>query len=125
MKHVLSMTVIAAALLIPSPAAGHHGYASFDKSAEVTLQGTVTDFHFTNPHSVVEFEVSEGGKPQKWQVELGSRLHLTLKGWTATTLEAGNQVTIKGFRAKSGARALWGTKILDGKGKELKVEGEN
>ena len=40
-------------------ASAHHGLAEFDQTKKVTLKGTVTEFHFVNPHSVVEFEVKD------------------------------------------------------------------
>jgi len=61
MKNILlsSLAVAAGLLLIPRIALGHHGLAQFDQKAVVTLKGTVTDFHFVNPHSVVEFDVKD------------------------------------------------------------------
>jgi hypothetical protein len=46
-------------LLITVSAVAHHGYAAFDTSAEITLKGTVTDFHFVNPHCVIEIDVKD------------------------------------------------------------------
>jgi hypothetical protein len=101
-------------------AIAHHGLAAFDQTNKVTLKGTVTEFHFVNPHAVVEFEVKDDKGPvQKWHAELTSPLHL--KGWTATSLEAGNVVTITGYRAKSGAFYLWVTDLRSSNGVELKA----
>jgi hypothetical protein len=84
----------------------HHGLAAFDQTTRVTLKGTVTDFHFVNPHSVVEFEVKDdAGTLEKWQAELTNPAHL--KGWTAISLEPGDIVTVTGYKAKSGALFIW------------------
>lgn len=100
-------------------ALAHHGLAAFDQSTTITVKGTVTEFHFVNPHCVVEFDVKdERGNIQKWQAEMTSPMHL--KGWTATTLEPGNVVTISGYRAKSGATQMWVTKLSSSNGVELK-----
>ena len=97
----------------------HHGLAAFDQTTRVTLKGTVTDFHFVNPHSIVEFEVKDGtGHVQKWQAEMTSPSHL--KGWTATSLEPGDVVTVTGYRAKSGALFLWVTELSSSNGMKLK-----
>jgi len=53
------VSLVAGLLWIASPARGHHGWAEFDEKAEVTLQGSVTDFHYVNPHCVVEFLVKD------------------------------------------------------------------
>ncbi len=58
---LLSFVPFATALLLmPGAAEGHHGWTEFDEKAEVTVEGTVTDFHYVNPHCVVEFEVKDG-----------------------------------------------------------------
>ena len=100
-------------------AMGHHGLAAFDTTTTINVKGTVTEFHFVNPHCVVEFDVTDDkGKIQKWQGEMTSPAHL--KGWTATSLEPGNVVTVSGYRAKSGAFYMWITKLSSSNGTELK-----
>ena len=44
-----------------------------------------------------------------------------LKGWTATSLEPGNVVTVTGYRAKSGALYLWVTDLSSSNGVELRA----
>jgi len=125
----LILTFLAVAtglLLIPRSAQGHHGLAQFDQKSVVTLKGTVTDFHFVNPHSVVEFEVKDDqGKTEEWKGELSSAGALAAKGWTATSLQPGDEITITGYRAKNGAASLWVTRALSANGKELKLGGGN
>jgi Family of unknown function (DUF6152) len=99
-------------------AIAHHGLTAFDQTNKVTLKGTVTAFHFVNPHAVVEFEVKDDkGRVQEWKAEMTSPSHL--KGWTATSLEPGNVVTVTGYRAKSGAAYLWVTNLSSSNGVEL------
>ena len=96
----------------------HHGLAAFDQTNTVTLKGRVIAFHFLNPHSVVEFEVKDDkGHVQTWKAEMTSPVHL--KGWTATSLEPGNVVTVTGYRAKTGASSLWVTTLKSSNGVEL------
>jgi hypothetical protein len=101
-------------------AIAHHGLAAFDQTNKVTLKGTVTEFHFVNPHAVVEFEVMDDkGHVRKWQAEMTSAGHL--KGWTATSLEPGNVVTVTGYPARSGALYLWVTNLSSSNGVELRA----
>jgi len=110
--------------LIPALAVAHHGFAVFDRTSPITLEGTVTEFHFTNPHCIIDFEVKDDkGHLQKWQAELTSPLHL--KGWTATSLEPGNRIKATGYRAKSGALYLWITRLISSNGIELNTNGSN
>ena len=120
------MVIRTAAFLFLSAAlaVAHHGLAVFDRTSPVNLEGTVTEFHFTNPHCIVDFEVKDAkGQVQKWQGELTSPLHL--KGWTATSLEPGNEVKVTGYRAKSGALYVWITSLISSNGRHLKTNGDN
>jgi hypothetical protein len=123
---LLLVTMAAGFVLTPGSASAHHGYAAFDTSAEVTLKGTVTDFHFTNPHCVVEFDVKDDkGQVQNWKAELTSANHLVPKGWSETSVQAGDELAITGYRAKNGAPSLWVNKIRLANGQELKVDSAN
>src|SRR5258708_13911963 len=84
-------------LLMSHAAEAHHGWSEFDTNREVTFEGTVTDFHFVNPHCVVEFDVKdEKGQVHKWQGEFSNPSQLSRQGWTAASLEAGDKLPIKG-----------------------------
>ena len=98
----------------------HHGNAAYDTTKTVTVQGTITDFEFINPHVMVFFEAkNDMGEIEKWQGELTSPNHLMRTGWTKGTLKPGDQVTFSGLRAKSGAITLWITKIVAADGHEI------
>lgn len=127
MKNILSTLLAAAVLFVaPNSAKGHHGWAQFDTKAQLTLKGTVTDFHFVNPHSIVEFDAKDDkGEVRQWQGELTSPSHLAPLGWTATSLQSGDEIKITGYRAKNGAPSIWVTRIVLANGQELKIGGEN
>jgi Family of unknown function (DUF6152) len=113
-------TGVALFLAAGALAFAHHGLAAFDQTNKVTLKGTVTQFHFLNPHSVVEFEVKDDkGQVQEWKAEMSNPGRL--KGWTAASLEPGNVVTVTGYRAKSGAFSLWVTNLSSSNGVELRA----
>src|SRR5215472_3678883 len=67
--------------LLPLLLWAHHGWAEFDETKEISLNGTVTDFHFVNPHCVVEFDVTgEKGVIWNWQGEFSSPGPMARKG---------------------------------------------
>ena len=120
---VLSSVTLGAGLLLlmPGSAKAHHGWVDFDEKTEITVAGTVTAFHFVNPHCVVELDVkNEKGQIQKWQAEFSSKKELSGKGWSAFTLEAGDGLTLTGHPAKDGALAIHVIKIRMSNG-EMKV----
>jgi hypothetical protein len=116
---------MAGCLLMSLALWAHHGQAGYDTTGTVTVNGTVSDFKFVNPHSIVSLDVKdEKGEAQAWQGELTSPNHLIRAGWEASTLKAGDKVTMTGYRAKSGANSMWITKISVN-GEELKMGAGN
>jgi hypothetical protein len=92
--------------LTSATAFAHHGFAGrYDEEHPVTVQATVVEFQFTNPHSVIVFDAKDAsGKTERWQAELGGASALRrVDGWTQTTLKVGDQLTIIGPQAKNGA----------------------
>jgi len=104
---LFTLAVLAAGVLVlEGRALAHHGFAGlFDEVNPVTVTGTVLEFEYMNPHSVIIFEVKdEKGNPERWQAELGSLTQLhRVDGWTKETLKPGDKITITGPRAKNGA----------------------
>lgn len=87
------LSVAAAAVVFGAiPAAAHHSFAMFDQKKILTLQGTVRQFQWTNPHAFIELE-AQGG--QHWSVELNSPNNLKRQGWNRVSLKAGDQVTLR------------------------------
>jgi hypothetical protein len=124
-KMLSSFAGVAGLLLLSVSLSAHHGQAGYNTTVAVTVSGTVTGFQFVNPHSIVDLDVKDDkGETQAWQGELTSPNHLVRAGWTATTLKVGDQVTMAGYRAKSGANSMWITKISVN-GEELKMGAGN
>jgi hypothetical protein len=126
MKNMLLavLAISAGFLLISHSAEAHHGWSEFDTTREVTFEGTVTDFHFTNPHCVVEFDVKdEKGQIYKWQGEFSNPGRLSQQGWTAASLQPGDKFTITGNPAKDNAPAMHVDRIRLPNGQEYKIDG--
>jgi hypothetical protein len=77
--------------LLTAPAAAHHSFAMFDQTKIVTLEGTVAEFQWTNPHAFIELEAAGG---RHWSIELNSPNNLKRQGWSSTSLKSGDQVTL-------------------------------
>jgi hypothetical protein len=93
---VLKFTLVAmAAMLVTSAARAHHSFTMFDQSKTLTLQGTVKEFRWTNPHVFIQLLVkNDAGKEDEWSIEMTSPEHLARAGWRPGTLKAGEKVTI-------------------------------
>ena len=103
---VLMMAVLFAALAATETASfAHHGAAAFDMNAAVVLKdAVVTEFLWTNPHPLIKADFTDPqGNVQHWTMELGSTVSAQLIGWTRTTLQPGDKVTLYVWQAKTGA----------------------
>jgi hypothetical protein len=81
----------------------HHSAAGVDQTKQVTVEGTVKQFKWANPHSWVEVEVPNGkGGSDLWNFEMTSPTFLVQAGWKATTLKAGDKVKVTCNPMKNG-----------------------
>lgn len=113
--------VAASSFALGVPAAAHHSAAMYDKTRQVTINGTVKELSWGNPHVwlyVVGKDAS--GKQAVWVLEGGSPASLARRGWTANTFKPGDTVTAVVMPLRDGTTgALMGTvthngKLLDG-----------
>jgi len=104
-KQSLGLAAVAVVLSAPLPEArAHHAFsAEFDIAQPVELRGTVTKLQWTNPHSWLYVDVTDGsGAVTTWAVEFGSPYALLRKGLRKTDFPLGVEVSVKGYRARSG-----------------------
>jgi hypothetical protein len=76
------------------PASAHHSFAMYDRTKTVTLEGTVKDWTFANPHSELVLVVMEDGKPTEYNVEGASVNTLIRIGWGPKVFKPGDRVTV-------------------------------
>jgi hypothetical protein len=109
----------AALLMFSGRAFAHHGSAvSYDTNKMVTVEGTVTEFRWRNPHVYVMYDVKDAeGKVVNWGAETHSPIVCENQdGWTKSTLKPGDKITISVFPSKIGTtRGLLAKIVLDGK----------
>jgi len=104
MKALLMATVCASCLLMASPAAPHHAFASeFDINKPVSLTGPVTRMEWTNPHAWLFIEsAGEDGTAEEWAVELVGINDLLRLGWGRSRVQVGDVLSIQGYGARNG-----------------------
>jgi hypothetical protein len=104
MKRVITgVAVLACSVLFTAvPARAHHSVsAEFDTSKPIEFTGTVKKVEWTNPHIYTQVETKGAdGKPIVYRVEGGAPNALYRSGWRKDTLKVGEQVSVKGIRAK-------------------------
>jgi hypothetical protein len=102
---VVSLTAIAVAAFTAS-ALAHHSFAMFDAQKTVTLEGTVRQFEWVNPHSWlrVMVDAEKTGKPVLWAIELSSPSRLVTMGMRADSMRPGDVVSVTIHPMKDGSR---------------------
>ena len=80
-------------LLAVGIAAAHHGTSTYDMDTEITLAGTVKEWTFSNPHTWLWLTVSGPDNTGEWSIESAPPSYLTGRGWTPSTLKAGEELT--------------------------------
>ena len=101
-KSLLTVFLVAAI----SPLQAHHSAAMFDMSKTFTVQGTVKEFQYTNPHSWLQvLVVSPDGKTVEWGFETEGPSTLLRVGIKSKTFQPGDKVTIVAHPMRDGRPA--------------------
>jgi len=99
---------VAAMLLSAAGLFAHHADTNYDRSKEITLVGTVTEFKFVNPHPHIYFQVKDAsGNLVDWIAETGAPpARMYNSGWKANALKPGDVVTVTGNPSKDGRKMI-------------------
>ena len=85
------------------PLFAHHGYAAYDTDKKVTLKGTVTRWLWSNPHCLLQADVTDDSEHVvHWIAETENPSTLTRIGWTEKSLKPGDQITLTVLAVKNG-----------------------
>jgi hypothetical protein len=120
-KLLFSLLAILVVIFISQPARAHHGEANYDLTKVVTVQGTVTNFQFINPHVQIFLDMkNEKGEIEKWVGEARSPAMLVrIGGWDKNTIKPGDAIIASGYRTKNGDNVLRLIKIKLPDGREM------
>jgi hypothetical protein len=93
--------LLSAAILTGSKfAVAHHSAAEYDRTKSFTMQATVVEFRYANPHPQLCVDAKdENGNVARWQIEIGPNPAGLLRiGWgrqrSETALAPGSVVTV-------------------------------
>ena len=104
MRHrLVIVSAVAVGLLFPVPLVAHHGSAAFDTGKKVTLQGTVTEWVYSNPHCLLRLDVTgEDGQTVQWIAEGQAPNVIFPVGYRRDSFKFGDRVTITVEPVKNG-----------------------
>lgn len=103
-KRAVSVFAVALGLLsVSMPLFAHHGTAAFDMRKTLTLKGVVTEWDWSNPHCLLQFDVTnEGGQVVHWIAETQNPANMVYRGWGKTSFKPGDEITVTLVPTKNG-----------------------
>jgi hypothetical protein len=103
----LTADVVMVSLLVATAgsAVAHHSFAMFDRDKQLTLEGTVREFQWTNPHIFIQLKVKNAqGTEEEWSIEGASPNMLFRRGWTHESFKPGDKLTVVVNPLRNGSR---------------------
>jgi hypothetical protein len=93
-------------VIVAPPALSHHSFAMFDINQSLVLEGTVTEYELTNPHSWLRIEAMDetSGQVREWAFEMSSPAVQAQYGMGRDSVHAGDAITVTFHPMKDGSR---------------------
>jgi hypothetical protein len=106
LKKLLTIFGLVAGLSVAaSPLSAHHGRGdAYDMQNPITLEGTVTEVRWANPHVVVFMDVeNDNGEVVNWGFENSNVSTLARQGYNRRTLRVGQKISAEVNPSRQGA----------------------
>jgi hypothetical protein len=112
-----------AVLAVAPPALAHHSFAMFDANQTLTVQGTVKELQWGNPHTWLEILVPNQDRTFKsLSLELNGLSGLKRNGWKPGTVKPGDKVTVAYHPMRDGTPAGQLVQLVTAEGQTLKAQ---
>lgn len=100
MRHLATLL---AALALGFPAYAHHSDAGLDLDTVITIDGTVTELSWRNPHVYFTLETAgEAGQANEFTVQMASVATVSRMGWSRDSLQVGDRISVGAYPARNG-----------------------
>ena len=113
-------------LCVSAPIYGHHSSAMFDPRKTITIEGTVTEMAWANPHSVFFFDAKETGVKnstmKNWSIVAPRPVALESIGWKRNTIKVGDKITVTGNPRRDGKPQFLLKEMIDASGKHFSTK---
>ena len=104
-------------MLIAAGAWAHHGWGDYDSTKTLTLEGTVLESAYENPHTVIKLKTAE----KTWVAVLAPPFRMEARGLKNDAIKPGIKATVVGYQNRTKAEELRAERIIiDGKTTELR-----
>jgi hypothetical protein len=108
-------------LLSAIPLFAHHGGTSlYDITKQITVDATVTEYTWTNPHVEIGLDAKDDkGKVKHWLLEASSPPVMVSRGWNRKSLQVGDAVKVTFNPSQKGTDVGRLIKVIKSNGEEL------
>ena len=108
-------------MLAAAPLSAHHRWP-VERSELVTVNGTVVDFVWENPHPIITLNVrNTEGVTEEWRIGGPALNRMEANGWSATTVNPGDVITGIGYQFRDGQRIVRLERVILADGSEIRV----
>ncbi len=102
-KIIILVSLSLGALIVAVPAFAHHSFAAFAGGKTLTINGTVTQWTWANPHCLLKFDVmTDSGEVVHWVAESQAPVNMIDAGWRKNDFKPGDEVTVTVRQANNG-----------------------
>ena len=116
------LALVIGLLCIPTVSA-HHAWP-VTRERLVTVEGTVTEFSWANPHPMITIDVRlEDGSMEEWNIGGPAINRMVASGWSADTVKPGDMITGSGYQFADGSKIIRLEKVVLPDGTEMAVYG--
>lgn len=94
-KLKIFLTGILLNLSVSLPIEAHHSFAMFDAENPIELQGIISEWQYSNPHTFIILLVTdENGIEKEWALEGRSPSAIYRLGWTPDSFQPGDEIIV-------------------------------
>lgn len=116
-----SVLIVVMTMLAAAPLSAHHRWP-VDRSALVTVSGTVLSFVWENPHPIITLEVqNDDGATEEWRIGGPALNRMEANGWTDATVKPGDEITGIGYQFRDGQKIVRLERITLPDGSDIRV----
>jgi hypothetical protein len=110
-----------ACLVAVATVEAHHGSADYDVDREIAVTGIVREWRWSNPHTWVYVTIADGAGRGEWSGEGPPLTWAEARGWSKSTLTAGERVTLHMYPSRRDRRSGLVKRIQRASGEVLLV----
>jgi hypothetical protein len=96
-RRQVTLGAAAGAAMAASPARAHHGWGGYDAEKVLTLEGTITECKYTNPHGELKLQTAD----KVWLATLAPPFRMQNRGLTEEMMKPGTRCTVVGYPNKA------------------------